>query len=66
MLKIAALLWIVVGTALAGVAMTVIVTVPAFYDQGMQLIPIFCGAAFLVAMPVSWIIARRVAPQLAG
>lgn len=66
MLKIAALLWIVVGTALAGVAMVVIVAVPSLYDQGMKLIPIFCGGAFVLAMPISYLIAQRIAPQLAA
>ena len=64
MLKVAALLWIVVGTVLAGVAMTAIVSVPDWSEQAARLIPILCGAGFLVAMPIAYIIARRIAPQM--
>jgi hypothetical protein len=53
MLRLAAMLWLIVGTALAGVAMIVIVTVPAFIEQGARLIPIFCGGAFVLAMPLA-------------
>jgi preprotein translocase subunit SecY len=63
MFKIAALLWIVVGTVLAGVALTVIVSVPELYAQGARLIPILCGAGFLIAMPVAYVIARQIAGQ---
>jgi len=61
MLKVAAVVWIVLGTVLAGVAMTVIVTMPQLADQAMKLIPIFCSAAFAVALPLSWIVAKRIA-----
>ncbi len=62
MLKVAALLWIVVGTVLAGVALTVILVVPALLDQGAKLIVIACGAAFVLAMPAAYLIARQIAP----
>lgn len=65
MLKIAAVVWIMLGTALAGVAMAIIVSVPEFYDQGMRLIPILCGGAFLVAIPLSLMVAKRIAPSVA-
>lgn len=61
MLKIAALIWIVLGTTLAGVAMTVIVTVPALAEQAMLYIPLLCGAAFVVALPLSYLVARNIA-----
>ncbi len=61
LLKVAAVVWIMLGTVLAGVAMTVIITKPPLADQAMKLIPIYCGAAFAVALPLSWIVARRIA-----
>lgn len=61
MFRLAVLLWVIVGTVLAGVAMTVIVATPALLDQGARLIPIFCGAGFVLAMPVAYVIARRLA-----
>lgn len=60
MLRLAAMLWLIAGTALAGVAMTVIVTVPEFIEQGARLIPIFCGGAFVLAIPVAWLLARQI------
>lgn len=61
MLKIAALIWIVLGTVLAGVALTVIVTVPALAQQATWLIPRMCAGAFVLAMPLSYIVARAIA-----
>ncbi|MEZ5852220.1 MAG: hypothetical protein R3D68_16410 [Hyphomicrobiaceae bacterium] len=60
MLKIAALIWLVLGTTLAGIAVIVIVTIPSLFDQGMKLIPIAAGAGFLVAMPLSYLVARKI------
>ncbi len=65
MLKIAALIWIILGTVLAGVAITAIVSVPQFLDQAGLLIPVFCGGAIVVAMPIAYIIARQIAAPAA-
>ena len=61
MFKIAAVLFLMVGTALAGVAMAVIVSVPSLLDQGATMIPLLCGAGFLVAIPVAYVVARMIA-----
>ncbi len=61
MLKIALVIWIVLGTMLAGVAMAVIVSIPQLLDQGMYYIPILCGAGFVAAIPVAYWIAVRIA-----
>lgn len=60
MMRITLLIWIVLGTTLAGVAMTVIVTVPQLIDQGMLYIPILCGGAFVLAIPLAYLIASRI------
>jgi hypothetical protein len=57
MFKIALLIWMIVGTSLAGVAMIAILTVPQFADQAMKLIPLLCGGAFVLAIPVSYVVA---------
>jgi hypothetical protein len=64
MLRVAAVLWIVIGTSLAGSALIVILTVPQLADQAMMLIPIVCGVAAVLAMPVSWVIAKRIQARL--
>ncbi|KAB2847182.1 MAG: hypothetical protein F9K44_14020 [Hyphomicrobiaceae bacterium] len=63
MTKLAGMIWIMLGTVLAGVAMLVIVATPQFADQAMTYIPIACGAAIVIAIPIAWIIARRIENQ---
>jgi hypothetical protein len=66
MIKVAALLWIILGTMLAGIAMAVIVAVPALSGQAAQLIPVWCGAGFVLAVPLSIVMARRIVGGMAG
>ena len=63
MTKLAGMIWIVLGTVLAGVAVLVIVAVPQFADQAMTYIPIACGAAVVLAIPISIILAKRIEAQ---
>jgi len=60
MLKIATLVWIVLGTTLAGVAVTGVIVVPSLYDQGMKWIPVAAGIGFAVAIPFAAMIAKRI------
>jgi hypothetical protein len=61
MFRIAALVWIMLSVTLAGIALLVVVTVPSLNDDAAFLIPVACGAAIVVAMPLSYLIARRIA-----
>ncbi|SON56897.1 hypothetical protein HDIA_3356 [Hartmannibacter diazotrophicus] len=60
MLKVAVLIWIMLGVTLAGSFVTVIVTVPSLYADGMRLIPLVAGAGFLLAMPLAFLVAKRI------
>jgi hypothetical protein len=60
MFKIAAVIWIMLAVTLAGVALLVIVTVPVLAGQAGFLIPVVCGGALVVAMPLSYLVARRI------
>jgi hypothetical protein len=60
MWRLAALMWILTGTVLAGVAVMVIVSVPQLNDLGMKLIPVGAIAGFVVALPISWVLARHI------
>jgi hypothetical protein len=60
MFKIAALVWIMLATTLAGIALLVIVTVPSLANDAQFLIPVVCGAAFIAALPLSYLVARRI------
>ncbi len=60
MFKIAVVIWIMLATTLAGIALLVIVTIPSLADQAHFLIPAASGAATVVAMPLSYLVARRI------
>jgi hypothetical protein len=60
MFKVALLVWIVLGTTLAGVGVTVLVSVPQFYAQGMTLIPWVAIGGFIIAIPFSLMIAKSI------
>lgn len=60
MIRIAALIWIMLATTLAGIALLVVVAVPQLAQDAQFLIPIACGGAAVVAMPFSYIIARNI------
>jgi membrane protein DedA with SNARE-associated domain len=65
MFKIASLIWIILGTTLAGIALIVVLTIPQFANDSMRLIPIVCAAAAVVAIPLSMWIAKRIQAQTA-
>ncbi|WP_181702123.1 hypothetical protein [Chthonobacter albigriseus] len=64
MLKLAVLIWIVLGTTLAGSFVTVVLTVPALYAKAMENIPIAAGAGFVVAIPFAVVIAKKIMAQI--
>ncbi|MGL4397829.1 MAG: hypothetical protein ACRCS9_14910 [Hyphomicrobium sp.] len=61
MFKVAALVWIMLATTLAGIALMVVLVVPQFAEQAAVLLPAACGAATVLAAPLSYLIARRIA-----
>lgn len=58
MFKIAAIVWIMLATTLAGIGLLVVVTIPALAEQAQLLIPVVCGGAIVAAMPLSYVVAR--------
>ncbi len=60
MLKLAVLIWMMLGITLAGILVIVIVTVPSLYAQGMRLIPIAAAVGFALAVPASIVIAKKI------
>ena len=53
MLRIAPLIWIVLGTTLAGSLMLVVVSVPSLASQDVRLIPYAVASGFLIAVPLA-------------
>jgi hypothetical protein len=65
MFKIAIILWIVLGSTLAGCGLIVVLATPALADQAMKLIPWAALAGAVLAMPWSWLIASNLASRRA-
>ena len=61
MAAVATLIWIVLGATLAGVGLTVVVATPALATESMRYIPWAVLAGFVVAMPLSFLLARSIA-----
>jgi hypothetical protein len=58
--KIAVLIWIVMGITFAGVFGTVILATPALSNEAAELLPWAALAGFIVAIPASVVIARKI------
>jgi hypothetical protein len=65
MFKISLLVWIILGTALAGSAVIAVLAVPSFATEAMKNIPFAVLAGFAVAMPLSYLVARKIGASAA-
>jgi len=61
MLKVAILVWIVLGASLAGAAMIAVLAVPDLAAEAMKMIPRAVIAGFVVAIPLSYLVAKKIA-----
>jgi putative flippase GtrA len=59
MFRLALLIWVVLGTTIAGLAVLVVVSDASLSMQGMKLIPVAAIAGFVVAIPLSFFISKR-------
>lgn len=59
MIKVALLVWIMLGTVLAGVGVVSVLMTPGLMAQGMKFIPISALAGFALAIPLSLLIAKQ-------
>lgn len=64
MLKIAVLIWVMLGTVLAGTAVTTVLTIGL--ANPMQAIPFAALAGFVVAMPLAYLVATRLGRARTG
>ena len=60
MFKISLLVWIMLGTALAGTGVIAVLAVPGLADQAMKNIPFAVLIGFTAAMPLSYLVARKI------
>ncbi|PZA09826.1 hypothetical protein DNX69_20965 [Rhodopseudomonas palustris] len=61
MFKVAVVVWIIGGATLAGMLMVAVLVVPSLSAEAMHWIPIAVGCGFVIAMPVSFVVARKIA-----
>ncbi len=59
MKAVATLIWIILGTTLAGVGLTIVLATPQFSGQAMKYIPWAALAGFVLALPLSAILAAK-------
>jgi len=59
MFKIAAPVWVMIGTVFAGSAVIAVLTVPALAAHDRQLIPVVAIAGYLGAIPIALAVAVR-------
>jgi hypothetical protein len=64
MFKIAVIVWVMLGTAVAGTAVTAVLA-SGIADNPMKAIPLAALAGFVVAMPLSYLIASKIAREKA-
>ena len=60
MSKLASLIWIMLGTTLAGILVTVVLVVPSLASDSMRWLPIAAIAGAVIAIPISIMIANRI------
>jgi hypothetical protein len=60
MLKVSVLVWIMLGTVLAGISLLAVLMVPSLTAQAMKNIPYAVFIGFVLAMPLSYLVARRI------
>jgi hypothetical protein len=66
MFRVAAVLWIMLATMLAGLALLVIVATPSLAKDALRLLPIACSSAAIAAMPLSYLVAWRISREKAA
>lgn len=60
MFKVSALVWIMLGTMLAGVSLIVVLMVPSFAANAIRNIPYAVAVGFALAMPLSYFVALQI------
>lgn len=59
MFKVAAIVWVMLGTVFAGIAVMTVLSVPALATHDMRYIPYAAIAGALLAIPFAFVVAGR-------
>lgn len=65
MFKIAVIVWVMLGTVFAGIAVMTVLSVPALSAQAMTYIPYAAIAGAILAIPVAYVVAGRMSKAFA-
>ena len=60
MFKVSLLVWIMLGTVLAGTSLIVVLMIPGLAADAIKNIPYAVAAGFALAMPLSYFVARQI------
>jgi hypothetical protein len=66
MLKIAAIVWIMVGTVFAGSAVAAVLSMPQLADQAIRYLPLVGVGGYVAAIPVALWLGWRMNRNVAG
>ncbi|MBL8588801.1 MAG: hypothetical protein JNK46_09755 [Methylobacteriaceae bacterium] len=66
MWKIALLIWIMVGTTVAGIAFLIVLATPGLATQAARYAPYAIALGFCIGAYASWVVARKIAPNGLG
>lgn len=61
MFKVTLLVWVILATAVAGMAVTAVVATPSLADQAAILIPAAFLGGIILAIPLSYLVAKKIA-----
>jgi len=65
MFKVSILVWMMLGTAVAGSAVIAVLAVPSLAAEAMKNIPFALLTGFAAAMPLSYLVARKIGASTA-
>jgi hypothetical protein len=65
MLRVALLVWIMLGTTLAGIAVMAVLATPSLSADAKSLIPWAAGIGAVVALPISYVVAGMITRRMA-
>jgi hypothetical protein len=61
MFKVALVVWVMLATAVAGMAVTAVVATPSLADKAAILIPAAFLGGIILAIPLSYLVAKKIA-----
>ncbi len=59
-MRLGMLIWLMAGTTLAGCLLVVVLVTPALAEKAMTWIPVAGIAGFVIAIPLSMIVSKRI------